>query len=278
MSAMRAVMFLMLAAGVATAAPKSVPAKFAKAAGDAFAKAQAADAKGDLDEAARQYQRAIQIAPHPNAYYNLADVLRRDHRIDPAIAAYTKYLELSPDAPDRSAIEKLVRELAAMPSTLEIEMDEPDGVAFVDGKLAGPMPATMTGLAKGTYQVDVVTPITFDDMACAVSAGSKRTCTLHAKPRVDGNVVISGSWLATGRSWPIGDQRFHFHGRFTARPGHYELKGFSDDQCAPLPLDVPEGEDIVTYAYVTFPPSHARGHACTDLKITQQRVKFPPTK
>jgi tetratricopeptide (TPR) repeat protein len=275
---MRAIVCLILLGGAAVADPKGVPAKFAKAAGDAFGKAQAADAKGDLGEAVRQYQRANAIAPHPNTYFNLADVQRRAKHYEDAADAYAKYLELAPDAADRKAVEKLIGELRAMPATLVVELEEPDGQVFVDGLHVGAAPVTATDVPKGTHQVDVVTPITFGDMPCAVGAGGKRTCRVHARPRVDGNVVLSGSRTMGRRSWPIGDQRFHLHGRFALRPGHYDLVKVVDRQCAPLPLDVPDGEDIVTYAYVTYPDPRPPRNACIELKIAQQQVRFAPTK
>jgi len=273
-----AVLCVTLLAAAASAGPKRLPARFAKAAGEAFRKAQAADAKGDLDEAVRQYQRANAIAPHANTFFNLADVQRRAKHVADAADAYAKYLELAPDAADREVVEKLIAELRAMPSTLIVELEEPDGQVFVDGRHVGAAPATVAAVAKGTHQVDVVTPITFGDMPCAVGAGGKRTCRVGARPRIDGNVVLSGSWTMGGRSWPIGDQRFHLHGRFTLRPGHYELVDVTDRQCAPLPLDVPAGDDIVTYAYVTYPEPRPKGNACIDLRIAQQRVRFPATK
>ena len=273
-----AVLCVTLLSVTAVAGPKSPPAKFAKAAGEAFRKAQAADAKGDLDEAARQYQRANAIARHPNTFYNLADVHRRANHVEDAAVAYAKYLELAPDAPDREVVAKLIAELHAIPGSLVVEQEEPDGQVFVDGRLVGAVPVTVANVAKGTHQIDVVTPITFGDMPCAVGAGGKRTCGVHARPRVDGNIVLSGSWTMGGHSWPIGDQRFHMHGRFTLRPGHYELVKVVDRQCAPLPLDVPAGDDVVTYAYVTYPDPRPKGNACIDLKIAQQRVRFAPAK
>jgi len=273
-----AVLGVTLLAAAAVAGPKTLPARFAKAAGEAFRKAQAADAKGDLDEAVRQYQRANAIASHADTYFNIADVQRRAKHFEEAAEAYAKYLELAPGARDREAVEKLIAELRAMPGTIVVELEEPDGQAFVDGRLVGAAPATVADVPKGTHQVDVITPITFGDMPCAVGAGGKRTCSVHARPRVDGNVVLSGSWTLGGHSWPIGDQRFHMHGRFTLRPGHYELVRVVDRQCAPLPLDVPAGEDIVTYAYVTYPDPRPKANACIDLKLAQQRVRFATAK
>ena len=52
---------------------------------------------GQLDEAARCFTRALDIAPDlAQAHANLADVLREQHRFAPAIPHYTRALELEP--------------------------------------------------------------------------------------------------------------------------------------------------------------------------------------
>lgn len=266
---MRALLVLVLLASPVIAGPRPLPGRLTKGAGDAFTAAQKADAKGDLDEAVKQYRRAQAIAPHPDTLFNLAAVQRRAKDYDHAIKSYEQYLELAPDAADRKAVEKLIAELRAMPATLEIECDEPDGKVFVDGTYVGMAPIQVKVLA-GTHQIDVITPITHGDMACAVSPGGKRDCRVGAEPRDDGNVVISGSWIMGGRSWPIGDQRFEVHGRFTARPGRYELK-LDDNQCAPVHIDVPAG-DVVTFAYITF--TEAKRGGCRNFELAQKTIKL----
>lgn len=266
---MRALLVLVLLASPVLAGPRPLPARLTKAAGDAFTAAQKADAKGDLDEAIKQYRRAQVIAPHADTMFNLADAQRRAKDYDDAITSYEAYLALLPDAADRKAVEKLVAELRAMPATLEIECDEPDGRVFVDGTYVGMAPIHVKVLA-GTHQIDVITPITHGDMACAVSPGDKRDCRVGAKPRDDGNVVISGSWIMGGQSWPIGDQRFEVHGRFTARAGRYELK-LDNNQCAPVHIDVPAGDDV-TFAYITF--TEAKRGGCRSFELKQQRVRL----
>jgi len=266
---MRSVLVLALLVGSALAGPKRLPPRLTKAAGDAFAAAQQADAKGDLDEAIKHYRRAHAIAPHPNTMFNLADAQRRAKAYDDAITSFEAYLALAPDASDRKSIVKLLAELRALPGTLEIESDEPDGRVFVDGKYAGKAPLDVK-VAAGTHQIDVITPITYGSMACPVSVGGTRDCQVGAKPRDDGNVVISGSWILGGYSWPVGDQRFEIRGRFTARPGRYELK-FDDQQCGPVVLDVKAGDEL-TYAYITFVDPKARG--CRKFELAQRTIKL----
>ncbi len=269
---MRALLAVLLLAGTAVAGPKQLPAKIEKAAGKAFAAAQEADAKGDLDAAAKQYERAITIAPHPDAYFNLADVQVRSKHIKTAIRSYEKYLELAPEATDRKAVEQRIAELLAMKGTLEMEFDEPDGLVFVDGKQLGKVPGKYE-VRGGTHHVDVITPITHGSGTCDAIALRSSRCHVGGPPREDGNVVIGSTWSSTAKAWPIDGQKFRTKGRFTAKPGTYELKIY-DRQCAPLKLVVPPG-DVVTYAFITAPEvieSHSR--ECIDLKIVQRRVTF----
>lgn len=266
---MRSLLVLVVLASPALAGTRSLPPRLAKAAGDAFTAAQKADAKGELDEAVKQYKRAQAIAPHPDTMFNIADVQRRAKDFDDAITSYENYLELAPEAPDRKAIEKLLVELRAMPGTLEIESVEPDGRVYVDGTYAGMAPLHVK-VPGGTHQIDVITPITYGHMACPVSIGGTRDCRVGAKPREDGNVVISGSWIMGGRSWPVGDQRFQVRGRFTARPGRYELD-LDDRQCGPVVIDVKAGDDL-TYAYITF--AEAKRGGCRSFVLAQQQIKL----
>jgi ribosomal protein S10 len=257
--------------GAAAAGPKPLPAKLAKAASAAFTAARQAEKQGDLQAAWKQYERAIEIAPHPSVYFNLADVQRRAKVYRRAIRSYLTYLELVPDAPDRKAVEKLIAELRAIKGTLEITSSEPDGIVFVNGKLVGKAPIDYQVL-EGAYEIDVITPITSWHKVCETDAGRSSSCSMTPRPRTDGNLVMSSTWSMTNQNWPVDKQRFDLRGRFPVKPGHYELKVL-DRQCKPLPLDVPAG-DVITYAYVTYPDKQPELNECIDLKIAQQRVKL----
>lgn len=268
---------VVLASASAIAGPKGLPPKLAKAARDAFAAAQIAADKGDLAEAARQYQRAIAIVPHPNAYFNLADVLSRAGELEGAIAALEHYLEGSPEAPDRVEVEQQISALRATPGKLEITMEEPGGKVFVDGVPVGEAPVTVDAI-KGIHVIDVITPITFGHMLCAIGVGGHRHCAVHAKPREDGNVVISGSRLLGGRSWPVEGQRFEMRGRFALHAGRYEVQ-LVEDSCDKQVVEVPRanklGDDVV-YVYVTYTGEERRdgGPRCKVATAKQQRVHF----
>ena len=266
---------LLALAAPAVAGPKAVPAKITKAARDAFAAARAADDAGDLDEALRQYQRAYEISPHPFVLYNLADVHRRKKSYAAAIDAYEKYLAAE-DITDRAAVEKLLAQLRAIPGTLVIEMEEPDGLVFIDGRRAGKVGSY--DVPAGTHVVDIITPITHGYGICTASAGHDSTCRVSAKPRKDGNVVLSGRWPMGGLSWPVKHQdgdsvRLEFRGRAVAKPGHYPDLKVMEDQCQPLPLDVPKG-DVIVFGYVTYPDRATTGRRCYDVAMTVERVTF----
>jgi tetratricopeptide (TPR) repeat protein len=268
---MRSLALVIALTAVASARPEHLPAKLAGAASDAFAKAQTAEQAGDLQEAIRQYRRANEIAPHANTYFNLAELFVATKSYDAAIASYQKYLELAPDAPNHATVEKRVHELVALPGTLEITTDEPNAVMFVNGKASG-APRKLE-VPAGDYQIDIVTPITFGGNVCSVSRGQSSSCHPPTRARVDGNVVISASWRMGGLDWPVEHQRFQIHGRFVAKPGHYDLK-VHQRGCEALPLEVPTG-DVVTYAYITYPDPEPDYPTCIPLTIEQQRVSFP---
>jgi len=103
-----------------TAKRKATPDKFAKAAGEAFRDAVAADKAGDLRTALGLYQKAYGISPHPSTVYNIADVQRRLLLYADALKSYETYLALLPSADDRKDIEAILDALSKMPGTLHL--------------------------------------------------------------------------------------------------------------------------------------------------------------
>jgi tetratricopeptide (TPR) repeat protein len=256
--------------------------KLAAAAGEAFAKAKAADEKGDLDDAIRLYRKALAITPHADVYFNLADVQRRKKDIQGAIDSYKKYLELAPDAKDRKEVTKLIGDLEAMPGTIIIEVEESDALVFVDGeplqRNKDPKNPFVIDMPAGDHVVDVITAISHDNETCRSYHGSKRTCRLRPKPREDGNVVISGPSsmyrASMGRS---GSPTIHLKGRFSLEPGKHEIYVTSsrERQCKPLDVNVAKGDSVVTYVWAEVPKKwpDKRGE-CADVKFKQRVLKF----
>lgn len=271
------VLALLLVAGVAHADEKPNP-KVSEAAGEAFQKAQEAEAKKDYREAVRQYKRAQEIAPHPNTLFNLAEAERANKQYKEARMDYLRYLELSPEAPDRRKVEKLIDDLENLPGQISIKTEEPHALAFVDGVLVGPVPRDMD-VHGGQHTIDIVTPITYLHETCSVDPGGHRTCRPSGKARIDGNVIITGSPRLGGKRWPIGKgedkQMFEIRGRFAARPGKYEIDVNKVRQCTPLFVTVPPGDDVLTYVYITYPDPPKDYKQCIPVEIKQTRVVFP---
>lgn len=288
---MRLAALLMLTCSLAVADDKAVrkvvpPAdKLAAAAGEAFTKAKEADEAGKLDEAERLYRKAFAIAPHPFCQYNLADVLRRKNNISSAITAYKKYLEMDPAAADRKQVEKIVTDLEAMPGTIIIEVEESDALVFVDGqplqRNKDPKNPFVIQMPAGPHTVDVITAISYDNDTCYAYHNSKRNCRMRLRPRVDGNVVISGpksmSRASRGHS---GRPTIHTKGRFTLDPGKQPVFVAPSDnmQCKPVEIDVAKGDTVVTYVWVETPdtwPQYSGGkRPCVDLPYKQRVLRF----
>ena len=236
------------------------PDKLAAAAAEAFAKAKAANDKGDLEEAERLYRKALAIAPHPSTQYNLADVQRRQKRIQGAIDAYKKYLEMDPAAADRKVVEKIIVELEALPGTIVIDVEESDALVFIDGEplQRGKDPKNAFVIEKpvGDHVVDVITAISHDTETCRSYHASRRECRLRPKPRADGNVVISGpSGMYRASMGRSGEPTIRLKGRFSLEPGKHQIYVTStrDRQCKPLEVTVAKGDSVVTYVWAEVP-------------------------
>ena len=252
---------------------KDLPPGVAEKASDAFARGRELDEAGDLPKALSAYLEASQIYPHPNTTYNIADVYRRMKRYHEAIEAYEKYLKLATDPPDRAAIEELIEQLKATPGQLVIHETGADEQAFVDGEPVGKLPVTLD-LREGTHVVDVITPISYGWIYCSTRMGQKEECTPSPTPRMDGNVVISGSRRLDNKRWRETGAFFMIRERFELRHGHYTVDELAYKQCKPVDLDVPRGEDIVTYIWVTTPDEHPKNNECEPISIKARTIKF----
>lgn len=102
----------------ARAAPPEPPP--AAAPGDKAAEAKAAYKRGaDLYRAGRysaaiaEFQAADKLKPSPALHYNMAQAWEKLGDLPAALAAYARYLQLDPKAPNREAVERTVRSLEA---------------------------------------------------------------------------------------------------------------------------------------------------------------------
>jgi len=257
--------------------------KLAAAAGEAFGRAKAADEKGDYDQALRLYRKALAISPHPNTQYNIADVQRRKKDFEGAIKSYRKYLEMDPQCSDRREVEQLIARLEAMPGTMIIEIEETGAKVFVEGEpiKVAPEPAkrgdgyTYTlDMPAGAYSVDVVTAISHDNDNCYVYRGGKRSCRIRLRPRVDGNLIISGPKAMYRASMGYNGKTTKLKQRYAVDPGRQELWVNRSRQCKPMIVDV-AGGDVITYVWAEVPEHWPSKYGeCAELKYKVRKLKF----
>ena len=252
----RVAVVLVAVVAVAIAGPerKIAPDKFEKAAGELFAKAVAADDKGDAKAALEMYATAFDLSPHPNIAFNVADLQNRIGRIRDAIASYELYLALAPTAPDRSTIEAVIARLEHAPVTVEIStsaaVDMDGGYVIVDGGIVKQpgVQGSPLHLPPGRHVIDIVTPTTSWSQLVYLDVGSAAV-TLAAKPpaRLDGSSVISAHDLTVYLEGVPADAKTT---RFELSKGHHRV-GVSDRgyECPPISFDVPGGADV-GYLYV----------------------------
>jgi tetratricopeptide (TPR) repeat protein len=275
---------------------KATPDKFAKAAGDAFREAVAADQKGELSAALGLYQKAYAISPHPSSIYNIADVQRRLGLLVHAIKSYETYLALAPAATDRADVEAVIEKLARTPGSLLIvttpasdpnALDFTSGYVIIDGEIkrkpgtvakptegTGTTPAIVIEVPPGDHVVDVITPISYGSRSCGVRPGERARCSITAPPRTDGAAVVSASerrlQVKTDRRG-----RTLVNTRFELTPGRHELmlrdRSF---ECPALDLDVATGGDV-TFAYIST-HEYDGLERCRTLDTKQYKLHFEP--
>jgi len=131
---------------------------------DAFALMQEATAEAQrrrYDKAIDKFTQVVQADPiqYPNAYYNLGELLRFKKRCVKASLAYQRFLELSPDVPDRKAIEKHIttcRNGFLRPGKATIRVTGPGTpIIMVDGMPVSTKPDTKLHLPAGKYRIKV---------------------------------------------------------------------------------------------------------------------------
>lgn len=282
--------------GSATAQPKKTPDRFAKAAGDAFRSALAADEANDLPTALGLYQKAFAISPHPSTAYNIADIFRRQGKLTDAIRFYEIFLALTPPSKETKEVDTTIAKLWATPAVMELESTPPSDPNSVDlasayvlvngeivkraGEPAAFDPRTSAprielAVPAGLAQtVDVVTPLSFGSVRCQLPPGEKRRCEIRMEPRIDGALVFSTNderhdlelrvaWkkeVAKGRiKVPTGKQRF-------------DLRDHNFECPVSVSVDVPKGTDV---AYVFVEGQETWYYQrCRPLKVKQQKLLF----
>lgn len=292
-----AIVALLALGGVAVAAPKTkkAPDKFAKAAGDAFVAASAADAKNDLPTAIGLYSKAFEISPHSSTAYNLADVHRRANQITDAIEWYEMYLLLAPTAPDVKEVNDLVAKLTAMPGILHLKSPAPavttsidlsSAYILIDGEIAkrAGEPAAVNpdsnepmidlDMPRRTVTIDVVAPLTYDKEKCEYKPReAKSECMTSAPPRVDGALVIQSN-DSDMDAHEVGKPKPELLGkRSKLSPGKHKLIVTDGAvECGLITVDVPANNDVA-YVYLRAEKQDYL-YRCRDYDVVQRRLTF----
>lgn len=282
MTRITAVALLLLAGGALAGPPAKSPPRrkpaseaYSLEALNKFVDGIMADKAGELRDASRAYEDSIKAAPQANTYYNLADVERRMERIDKAIAAYQKYLELAPSAVDKQEVLGIIDQLQHAPGTIVIDGEEPRAVVLVDGKMVGPSPQVLQ-LPAGDHVAARISPDGIRSTKFRLENGKNQHVALSSYSRdkkEDGNVAFSGSAEVTMTgSWDERGIQFRLPGRVTLPPGHYEVQPFGRYACNAVGFDVAPGKHI-TYVYIEGGARTAAG--CMPMRAHAQKVVLP---
>jgi hypothetical protein len=284
--------------GAALAQPKSKPApdRFAKAAGEAFRAALAADQQNDLLTALGLYQKAFAISPHPSTAYNIADVFRRQGKLTDAIEFYEIYLALSPSTKDARDVETIIAKLAATPSVLQLDSTPPSDPRSVDlasayvivggeiVKRAGEpaafdprtnAPRVELSVPPGEQQVDVITPLSYGSVRCKLRPGEAEHCVITMEPRKDGSVVVSTNDERRDLELQIAPKKLVVNQRLVLPPRKTRLMVRDHNlECATVTIDVPKGTDVA-YVHLDATPTSFHTH-CRPFKVKQHKLTFAP--
>ena len=143
----------MLAAVAALAAPARADDRAARdEARREFAAGQAADKTGDWQGAIEHYLRAYDRVAHPFTLYNIAADYEHLGRLREAALWYQRYLDASPTATNRDAVQARIAELAARPAPLRVRSPTDRLTVTIDGAPAGVTPLT-TSVRGGPHRV-----------------------------------------------------------------------------------------------------------------------------
>lgn len=89
-----------------------------------FERGESAYGEGQFAEAAELMRRAYELQPEPILLFNIGRALEGDGNVSGAIEAYSRYLEVSPDAENRGLVERRLAVLNAQQRDLETMQQE----------------------------------------------------------------------------------------------------------------------------------------------------------
>lgn len=213
-----------------------------------------AERAGNISGALQKYTASHGKSPQANTAFNLARLALQLDRVSDARTHFARYLELAPQAADRTAIEKLVAELAqadpliTFGGTIDGYLDaEPTAVLLLDGVRIGASPVTRS-VTPGEHAIERITATTYGRRTFTAKTGERSYVEVRAHKH-PGNVIVGGK-------------------RRELEPGHHSLP---DLACTPVEFDVAAGTHLT---YVRLELADAiPGTACRELRrVSTQKL------
>ncbi|MET0384840.1 MAG: PEGA domain-containing protein [Polyangiales bacterium] len=141
---------------------------------EAYALGQKAFSLGDYATAQTAFEEAFANVPNPIVLVSIAESAAKQGRLESAVAAYDKYLQLRPDAPDRADVEQKRNALVATPGVLTITSEPPNANVIVDGQATGKQTPVLLELAPGEHFIELaLTGYVADPVTIKVAPGSR---------------------------------------------------------------------------------------------------------
>lgn len=163
------------------------------AAGQRFATAQEAFAKGDFGKAAREFQAAYDITQDPSLLFNIGESWQRAGDNGKALSSYRAYLKAQPDATDRAEVEKRIKAL------------EEAGVAAAPAGAPAPPAGTPTGGAgQGGAEAGILGGAPATGLVTAAGGGDRPSSALRTVAW--GGVALTVAVLTAGAVLGLGAQ------------------------------------------------------------------------
>lgn len=167
-----------------------------------FEKGQTHYTLGEFSEAAAEFKEAFRLKHEPAILYNVAQALRQSHQYQQAYFAYSQFLHLRPDAPNRSEVEGLMAQMKQKmeekeeyekghPSATLEEKDEPEKRAEPP---APPPPVRVAVAAAAQPRATAAPP-------AAVAASTPPPARPSQAPRVASYVALGAGVLAEGAAF-----------------------------------------------------------------------------
>ena len=101
---------------------------------------------GEYDKAAREYEKAYDLVPHPELFFNLAQVYRLGGRKEKALEYYEKYLAVQPNGRAAPQSKKFARQLRKQ---IEKEKEQAGGSGSGSGSGSGTGSGSGADLSAG---------------------------------------------------------------------------------------------------------------------------------